>query len=66
MGSMAASMSMMLMRQLEAMKSSIDRGEQGERKQERRERKKWKIHKKTMCYEKGEEESKNSYVCRPQ
>jgi hypothetical protein len=45
-GGMAASMSMMLMRQLKAMNSSMERQEQQERKQERRKRKKRKIRKK--------------------
>jgi hypothetical protein len=45
-GGIAASMLMMLMRQLDAMNSSLDRCEQWERKQERRERKKRKLCKK--------------------
>jgi hypothetical protein len=45
-GGMAVSMSMMLMRQLDAMNCRLDRREQQERKQERRERKKRNLCKK--------------------
>jgi hypothetical protein len=54
---LAASMSMMLMRQLEAMNSSIDKREQQERKQERRERKKRKLRRKRRAMKKAKKKA---------
>ena len=61
-GGMAASMSMMLMRQLEAMNSSMDRQEQRERKQERRERKKRNICKKRRAMNKAKKRAKKDML----
>ncbi len=57
-GGMAASMLMMLMRQLKAMNSSMDRREQQERKQGRWERKKRKLCKKHRAMKKAKKKSK--------
>jgi hypothetical protein len=57
-GGMAASMSMMLMRQLDAMNSSLNRLEQQERKQERRERKKRKLRKKHRAMKKAKKKAR--------
>ncbi len=59
-GGMAASMSMMLMRQLKAMNSSMDRWEKRERKQERRERKKRKTHKNCRAMKKAKKKVKKA------
>ncbi len=59
-GGMAASMSMMLIRQLDAMNSSLDRREEQERKQERRERKKRKLHKKRRAMKKAKKNARKS------
>ncbi len=59
-GGMAASMSMMLMRQLDAMNSSLDRREQQERKQERRERKRRKLRKKHRAMKKAKKKAKKA------
>jgi hypothetical protein len=61
-GGMAARMSMMLMRQLKAMNSSMDRQEQQERKQERRERKKKKICKKRPAMKKAKKKAKKDML----
>jgi hypothetical protein len=61
-GGMAASMSMMMMRQLKAMNSSMDRREQQERKQERRERKKRKICKKHRAMKKAKKNAKKDML----
>jgi hypothetical protein len=57
-GGMAASILMMLMRQLDTMNSSLDRWEQQERKQERRERKKRKLRKKRRAMKKAKKKAK--------
>jgi hypothetical protein len=63
-GGMAASMSMMLMRQLDAMNSSLERREQQERRQERRERKKRKkkrkLRKKRRARKKAKKEARKA------
>jgi hypothetical protein len=59
-GGMAASMSMMLMRQLGAMNSSLDRREQQERRQERRERKKRKLCKKRRAMKKAKKKARKA------
>ncbi len=59
-GGMAASMSMMLTRQLDAMNSSLDRREQRERKQARRERKKRKLHKKCRAMKKAKKKARKA------
>jgi hypothetical protein len=59
-GGMAASMSMMLMRQLDAINSSLDRWEQQEKKQERRERKKRKLCKKRHAMKKAKKKAKKA------
>jgi hypothetical protein len=64
-GGMAASMLMMLIRQLYIMNSSLDRCEQGGRKQKRRERKKRKLCKKHRAMKKAKKEVKKSNTCRP-
>jgi hypothetical protein len=59
-GGMAARMLMMLMRQLDAMNSSLDRHEQRERKQERRERKKRKLCKKRRAMKKAKKKARKA------
>ncbi len=59
-GGMDASMSMMLMRQLNAMNSSLNRWEQQERRQERRERKKWKLRKKRRAMKKAKKKARKA------
>jgi hypothetical protein len=57
---MAASISMMLMRQLNAMNSSLERREQQERRQERRQRKKRKLCKKRRAMKKAKKEARKA------
>ncbi len=59
-GGMAASMSMMLMRQFNAMNSSLERWEQQERRQERRQRKKRKLCKKRCAMKKAKKEARKA------
>jgi hypothetical protein len=59
-GGMAARMSMMLMRQLDAMNSSLKRWEQQERRQERRQRKKRKLHKKRHAMKKAKKKAREA------
>ena len=59
-GGMAASMSMMLIRQLDAMNSSLNKREQRTRKQERRERKKRKLCKKRRAMKKAKKNARKS------
>ncbi len=59
---MASSMSMMLMRQLEAVNSSMDKQEQRERKQKRRERKKRKHRKKCHAMKKTKKKAKKDML----
>jgi hypothetical protein len=57
---MAASMSMMLMRQLNAMNSSLKRWERQERRQERRQRKKRKLCKKHRAMKKAKKNAREA------
>ncbi len=61
-GGMAASMSMMLMRQLNAMNSSLNRQEQQETRQERRERKKRKLCKKRRAMKKATKKARKAML----
>jgi hypothetical protein len=59
-GGLAANMSMLMMRQLEAINKSMDKREQQEMKQEQRERKERKWHKKRHAKKKAKKRAKKA------